>query len=323
VDNILAVYNEFNIDGIDIDWEYPGQTGESGNLVAPDDTTNFLMFLKLLKLTLPSDARITAATQSQPFAGPDGNPMSDVSAFAEVLDWILLMNYDVWGCKYPSLLGLNQLMTHVRAAASSAPGPNAPLYDRCHNSTQPEASALAGYTAWTTAGFPASQIVLGLPSYGYISKSTALNLKQRSVAHLLSERPIGHTSKSHASIVQVINEDGGDEDGAQVQFNELIKQGALIRNEPNTNTNEVTYTSSGGFTRYWDDCSSTPFLRSESIRQIITYDDPLSLGMKAEFAARVGMLGVNMFDVHGDSAQWDLTDSVRRNLGLAHVPQSA
>jgi len=87
---------------------------------------------------------------------------------------------------------------------------------------QPEASALAGYTAWTTAGFPASQIVLGLSSYGYISKSTASNLKQRSVAHLLSERPIAHASKSHASIVEAINEDGGDEDGAQVQFNELI-----------------------------------------------------------------------------------------------------
>jgi chitinase len=104
VNNILTVYNEFNIDGIDIDWEYPGQTGESGNVVTPDDTKNFLLFLKLLKLTLPPDARITAATQSQPFAGPDGDPLSDMSAFADVLDWILLMNYDVWGCKGLDLL---------------------------------------------------------------------------------------------------------------------------------------------------------------------------------------------------------------------------
>ena len=73
--------------------------GESGNLVTPADTANFLSFLNLLKSTLPPGARITAATQSQPFAGPDGNPTSDVSAFAAVLDWILLMNYDVWGCK--------------------------------------------------------------------------------------------------------------------------------------------------------------------------------------------------------------------------------
>ena len=98
-DNILAVYNEYEVDGIDIDWEYPGQIGESGNVATPDDTANFLSFLTLLKSTLPPGARITAATQSQPFAGPDGNPMDDMSAFAGVLDWILLMNYDVWGCK--------------------------------------------------------------------------------------------------------------------------------------------------------------------------------------------------------------------------------
>lgn len=98
--NILAVYNEYGVDGIDIDWEYPGQIGQSGNTVTPSDSANFLCFLMLLKSTLPPGARITAATQSQPFAGPDGNPMSDVSAFAGVLDWILLMNYDVWGCTY-------------------------------------------------------------------------------------------------------------------------------------------------------------------------------------------------------------------------------
>jgi chitinase len=95
----LAVYDEFGIDGIDIDWEYPGQVGASGNSVTRNDSANFLSFLRLLRTTLPAGAKMTAATQSQPFAGPDGNPMTDVYAFAVVLDWILLMNYDVWGCK--------------------------------------------------------------------------------------------------------------------------------------------------------------------------------------------------------------------------------
>lgn len=26
--------------------------------------------------------------------------MKDVSAFAKVLDWILIMNYDTWGCEF-------------------------------------------------------------------------------------------------------------------------------------------------------------------------------------------------------------------------------
>jgi len=98
--NILTVYNQYNVDGIDIDWEYPGQAGASGSKATPADSANFLNFLQLLKATLPDGARITAATQSVTFAGPDGNPMDDVSAFARVLDWILLMNYDVWGCGF-------------------------------------------------------------------------------------------------------------------------------------------------------------------------------------------------------------------------------
>ena len=37
----------------------------------------------------------------------------------------------------------------------------------------------------------------------------------------------------------------------------------------------------------------------------------------AAFAQGVGLLGVNMFDISGDTDQWDLTDAVRKGLGLA------
>lgn len=96
MDNIACVYQTFGLDGIDIDWEYPGRMGNDGNKVDPTDTQNFLCFLQLLKATLPPSAIITAAAQTIPFAGPQEQSMVDVSQFATVLDWILLMNYDVW-----------------------------------------------------------------------------------------------------------------------------------------------------------------------------------------------------------------------------------
>jgi chitinase len=95
----MAAYNEFDLDGIDIDWEYPGQEG-SGNVYSAEDTNNFLLFLQLLRKTLPPTAMITAAVQTSPFAGPDGNPIQNASSIADVLDWILIMNYDIWGCQY-------------------------------------------------------------------------------------------------------------------------------------------------------------------------------------------------------------------------------
>jgi chitinase len=94
----LEAYNHFSLDGIDIDWEYPGQQGNAGNGASASDTTNFLLFLQLLRRVLPPSAKITAATQTLPFAGPNGLPLQDVSQFAKVLDWVVLMNYDVWGC---------------------------------------------------------------------------------------------------------------------------------------------------------------------------------------------------------------------------------
>jgi chitinase len=56
------------------------------------------------------------------------------------------MNYDVWGPWSPSV------------------GPNAPLDDSCAPS--PQGSAKSAIDAWTSAGFPAHKIILGVPSYG-------------------------------------------------------------------------------------------------------------------------------------------------------------
>ena len=85
--NVVSLYNKYNVDGIDIDWEYPGQQGAGSNVVSPQDSANFLSFLQLLRTSLPGTARITAAVQTVPFAGSDGNPMKDVSGFGSVLDW--------------------------------------------------------------------------------------------------------------------------------------------------------------------------------------------------------------------------------------------
>lgn len=78
----------------------------------------------------------------------------------------------------------------------------------------------------------------------------------------------------------------------------------------------ASFEAAGGFTRHWDLCSSTPYLRSQFAEQIITFDDPQSLGLKAAWANDAGILGVNIFDIHGDTDDWDLVDSLRNGLGI-------
>lgn len=379
--NILTTYNAYNLDGIDIDWEYPGHVGEEGNKVDPSDSDNFLLFLQLLRESLPPSAKLSAATQTTPFVGTNGQPMTDVTEFAKVLDWILIMNYDVWDCKSFIYFGKSNLtadsFTFTPRVASETPGPNAPFYNACQNSTQPLANAVAAYTSWTAAGFPASQMVLGIPSYGYLSKSDATELRTRTLSRLFgrsrnvaasasknsssssvpdsssapspSSTPGSSSTPSSSAPTSSSTQDfssaydssymsssipsssvsadtpspssnGTSTQGQanitvtssdpQIQFRDLVRQGALVFSNSSSNSTNGTFIAAGGYTRIWDKCSNTPFLRSESAGQIITYDDPQSLGMKAAFVKKMGMLGANLFDVHGDTDQWDLIDSV-------------
>lgn len=360
ISNIVSFYHQYNVDGIDIDWEYPGQQGNEGNIVNPNDSARYLAFLQGLRAALPVEAKVTAAVMTVPFVDAQGNPMRDVSAFAKVLDWVLLMNYDSWG-------------------SSPNPGPNAPLNDACHNSTQPTANAQAAVKAWTSAGFPASQLVLGVPSYGYISRSTArtLHTRRRRSLPLLSPSQmkrqllgldLGFNSSSVAdsdsggattkemdipemvnplqetlnwgnlhseayqnNVVVATNGDGGSDNG-QIQFRDLLGQAILKYSSSSSSSSSSSDTlSSNGysipnhfrgtnaFTRYWDSCSNTPFLRSEKAGQVISYDDPQSLELKGMLVKQFGLGGVNMFDVSGETDHWDLVDAVRRGLGLVEV----
>ena len=269
-------------------------------------------------------------------------------------------------------------MLKLSFAASSNPGPNAPLEDGCKNSSIPSANAHSAVLAWKAAGFAPSQLVLGVPAYAYISRSTASSLRQK-------------RALDASTNIRVLNDAGGTDNG-QVQFRDLIKQGALARinrvlessspsgtgdeslgNPPHSETDidndtdcadddeeyeddgkqlalsissagglmvapvvvgssspgspassppplkiftAASFQGAGGFTRHWDLCSSTPYLRSQFAEQIITFDDPQSLGLKAAWVKEAGILGVNIFDIHGDTDDWDLVDSLRKGLGV-------
>lgn len=95
-----------------------------------------------------------------------------------------------------------------------------------------------------------------------------------------------------------------------------LASAAFLRGAIENGERRRLFAGDGGFVRMWDGCSSTPYLRSEGARQVVTYDDPVSLEMKAQLVRQAGMRGVNLFDVHGDTDGWDLTEALRRGLGL-------
>jgi len=69
-------------------WEEPGKQGIGCNIVSPNDTANLLSFLQTLRHMSGPNLIISAAVLVTPFVGPDGKPLTNLTGFEQVLDYI-------------------------------------------------------------------------------------------------------------------------------------------------------------------------------------------------------------------------------------------
>ncbi|MBW0507677.1 hypothetical protein O181_047392 [Austropuccinia psidii MF-1] len=290
--SVLRVVKKYGFDGIDIDWEYPNVPGQDGNILSKDDSENLLKFLRLLRKTLGPKARLSAAVSVHGFMGPDNNYLKDHKAYAEVLDFITIMAYDIYSPSSGELVG-----------------PNAPLFETC-NDPNMKYSAHQAVETWTSTGFPASKILLGLPAYGYQytmpdSKLTESNFSGNAslTSQLFTRFDKGASAPSTQDQAAEVGPSkcGGPSENNWL-FKDLINCGKLSADGKQ---------GSGGFLRHYDKCSKTPFLFNPSTKVLIAYDDPKSLARKAKFAHSKGLGGVNVFDATGDTQSHLLFKAIR------------
>lgn len=277
ITNLQAIITKYNVDGFDFDWEYPNDliSSRRRRSSSGQDTINFQTFLQAARAGLPSGTILSAAVPQSLWQNAAGNAVRSVARAASALDYIFIMSYDTWG-------------------SSSTPGPNSPLANLCGNSTQPIASAAGGVKAWTSAGMPRSKIVLGLPMYGYINTSSKKTLIQK-------RREAAYKKRATASVT---SSDGTTGSG-QINFDSLVSQGAL-------NYSGGIYVAGSGWTKYWDRCSDTPYLANG--KYVLTYDDPVSLQDKAQFAYAAGLAGAGVWSIDGDTSKYALINAVRSGL---------
>jgi len=273
VNAINKIVKEYNLDGVDIDWEYPNKQGIGCNTISTEDTANFLEFLKALRASeLSKDAIVTAATSIKPFMDASGNPSQSVAEFAKYLSWIEIMNYDVWGPWSPTT------------------GPVGPLDDSCVPSTQAEGSAVSALKAWTDAGLPKNQIVLGVPAYGYgYLVNTTSAFKSGSKTELAgSYVPYVKPATTGASSVDVC---GITEPASSIyDFSAIVATGLL----------DCSGLPNHGVPNYFDTCSQSPSIYDTKTGIWYEYDDPRSYKAKGEFIAKQGLKGFAMWDAGSD-----------------------
>ncbi|KAJ2888692.1 hypothetical protein FB639_000468, partial [Coemansia asiatica] len=248
--------------------------GDICNVYDPaNDTKNFLSFLqdlrKLLDTSFGTRSKLlTLAVRVEPFDNSNG-PISDVSAFAKVVDYINLMTYDIAGVWNPTT------------------SPNSPL--QYASGQGPQFSVASAIDAWSGAGWSASQMNLGIPFYGYAL--TALQDISRNPSNMYV--PISSTAPQ------------GDKDdtpyadpcaggpavySGQWQWKHLRDQGLLTQ----------TTTAASPWIRYWDTNTSTPWLFNPNTKTFITYDDPQSIQLKVNYAASRGLAGTMIWSMEMD-----------------------
>ncbi|CAE6390033.1 unnamed protein product [Rhizoctonia solani] len=298
VKTMVSLLKDNNLDGLSFDWEYPNAEGIGCNTKSPNDTENFLLFLKELRSSLPANATLSAATSINPFISADDSPSTNVSEFATVFDYIQIMNYDVWG------------------PWSDTSGPNAPLNDTCAvNATQKIGSAVSAVEAWTKAGFPVDQLVLGVGAYGHgfsVAPADALNntiLNPYSPFNKSFTPPGDAWSDTAANGTLDVCGNPQAADGSYT-FWGLIEGGFLNENG--------TANTAQGITYKYDECSQTPFVYNQTSGVLVGFDNAASFTAKGQFINTTGLRGFAMWEAGGDYDDI-LLDAIRSGAGFPEV----
>ncbi|MBD5200277.1 MAG: glycosyl hydrolase family 18 [Bacteroidales bacterium] len=132
-DDCLRIVKEYNLDGIDIDWEYPGSSAAKISS-SPDDRANFTLLMRDLRETLGNNRLLTIATS----AGAEHIAYTDVIPY---LDFVNIMTYDM----------------------ANAPKHHAALYP---SENTPELTCIESVKRHIAGGVPVNKLVLGVPFYG-------------------------------------------------------------------------------------------------------------------------------------------------------------
>lgn len=142
-----------DLDGLDIDWEYPAQPGED-NVYRPEDTQNFTRLLRTVRRHLDRQAERDGRSEADPYlltiaagATEDFLQHTNMDAAHEPLDFVNLMTYDFHG------------------AWTEHTGHHSNLYPPARPDSV-QGSAAAAVNLFVKAGIPPSKLVLGVPFYG-------------------------------------------------------------------------------------------------------------------------------------------------------------
>jgi chitinase len=150
IQSVIAFIERYQLDGLDIDWEYPGMAGAT-NHFRPEDKQNYTRILAELRKQFDEEEKKLHRPLFLTIAAGSSSEFLEHTEMAEVqkyVDTVNLMAYD-----------------YYEPDSDATTGNHAPLF------TDPldpkKVSADRSVQEFEQAGVPAGKIVLGVPFYGH------------------------------------------------------------------------------------------------------------------------------------------------------------
>src|SRR5665213_1933089 len=150
----VEIIRKYDMDGIDIDWEYPGRPGYQGNIYRPEDKRNYTLLFRDIRrqmdtLQQQTGKKYLLTTAAGGFKNYLAN--TDMGSVQQYLDYVNLMTYDYSGGKIAAHHTNLYTSTRYRSVTSAD-------------------SAVRQFMA---AGVPANKLVMGIAFYGRVSNLIA------------------------------------------------------------------------------------------------------------------------------------------------------
>jgi chitinase len=147
IDSAVDFVTKYDLDGLDIDWEYPGLKGDD-NRFRPEDKKNYTLLLKELRLRFNREGHRLHRHLYTSIATGSGKNFLEHTEMDKVqlyVDSINLMTYDMYG-------------------GDRNTGHHSPLYE--HPDDPKHVSSNKSVHSYLEAGVKPNKIVLGVPFYG-------------------------------------------------------------------------------------------------------------------------------------------------------------
>ena len=285
-ENLKNFVVQYGLDGVDIDWEYPGvnrlkDPNDEYDLGAPggiEDKENYTLFLKAIREALDVQGRA------------DGKKYELTAAIGVGYDKIAVTNPGDY-CKY--LDALNLMTYDMHGAFESNTGHQAPLYANMNCGIYSDDVREKYNIDWAvkkfiSEGVPASKIVVGLPFYsrGWNNVSGGLDFDGDGVGDGMFGTG-GSTLSGKWGV-------GGQSPYFAVK---------ALENTP-------------GWVKYRDEVSKACWLYNRGARELYTYDDQLTIKTKCDYINELGLGGAMYWELDGDDWKngYDLVNIIHESI---------